>query len=117
MMFFLEHGFRAIAHDRRGHARSTQTFLGHDKDPYAADVTELVAALDLKNSIHIGHSTGGGEVTRDVARHGAGRVVKAVLISAIPPAFQQSATNPDGVPREVVDQIRSGTADHRAQFY
>src|SRR3954447_23637961 len=90
MMFFLEHGFRVIAHDRRGHGRSTQTFLGHDMDTYAADVAELVEALDLNNSIHIGHSTGGGEVTRYVARHGVGRVVKAVLISAIPPTFMQS---------------------------
>src|SRR4051812_21171049 len=117
MMFFLEHGFRVIAHDRRGHGRSSQTFLGHDMDTYAADVAELVEALDLKNSVHIGHSTGGGEVTRYVARHGAGRVVKAVLISAIPPTFMQSARNPDGVPKETVDQIRAGTAYHRSQFY
>jgi non-heme chloroperoxidase len=117
MMFFLEHGFRVIAHDRRGHGRSTQTFLGHDMDTYAADVAELVEALDLKGSVHIGHSTGGGEVTRYVARHGEGRVVKAVLISAIPPTFMRSARNPDGVPKEVVDDIRAGTANHRSQFY
>jgi non-heme chloroperoxidase len=86
-------------------------------DTYAADVAELVDALDLKESIHIGHSTGGGEVTRYVARHGAGRVVKAVLISAIPPTFMKSATNPDGVPKEVVDGIGDGTANHRSQFY
>ena len=117
MMFFLEHDFRVIAHDRRGHGRSTQTFLGHDMDTYAADVAELVEHLDLKNSVHIGHSTGGGEVTRYVARHGKRRVAKAVLISAIPPTFMQSATNPDGVPKEVVDGIRNGTAYNRAQFY
>jgi hypothetical protein len=106
MMFFLEHGYRVIAHDRRGHGRSTQTFLGHDMDTYAADVAELVEALDLKDSIHIGHSTGGGEVARYVARHGKGRVAKAVLISAIPPTFMKSDKNPDGVPKEVVDEIR-----------
>ena len=90
MMFFLDHGYRVIAHDRRGHGRSTQTVNGHDMDTYAADVAELVKALDLKNAVHIGHSTGGGEVTRYVARHGKGRVAKAVLISAIPPTFMKS---------------------------
>ncbi len=117
MMFFLEQGFRVIAHDRRGHGRSTQTFLGHDMDTYAADVAELVEALDLKDSVHIGHSTGGGEVARYVARHGKDRVAKAVLISAIPPTFMKSDKNPDGVPKEVVDGIRDGTANHRSQFY
>ena len=117
MMFFLNHGYRVIAHDRRGHGRSTQTAEGHDMDTYAADVAELVAALDLRNAIHIGHSTGGGEVTRYVARHGKGRVVKAVLISSIPPLFIKTEKNPDGVPREVVDGLRDGTAYHRAQFY
>src|SRR6202795_1764050 len=117
MMFFLEHGYRVIAHDRRGHGRSTQTANGHDMDTYAADVAELVKALDLKNAIHIGHPTGGGEVTRYVARHGKGRVAKAVLISAIPPTFQKSERNPDGVPKEVVDGLRDGTANHRSQFY
>jgi non-heme chloroperoxidase len=87
MMFFLDHGYRVIAHDRRGHGRSTQTGTGNDMDTYAADVAELVKALDLKNAIHIGHSTGGGEVTRYVAQHGTGRVAKAVLISSIPPTF------------------------------
>ena len=116
-MFFLDHGYRVIAHDRRGHGRSTQTANGHDMDTYAADVAELVKALDLKNAIHIGHSTGGGEVTRYVARHGKGRVAKAVLISAIPPLFMKSERNPDGVPKEVVDGIRDGTANHRSQFY
>jgi non-heme chloroperoxidase len=117
MMFFLGRGYRVIAHDRRGHGRSTQTDTGNDMDTYAADVDELVTALDLDNAIHIGHSTGGGEVTRYVARHGKGRVAKAVLISAIPPLFMQSKGNPDGVPKDVVDGIRDGTANHRSQFY
>jgi non-heme chloroperoxidase len=117
MMFFLAHGYRVIAHDRRGHGRSTQTSKGHDMDTYAADVAEVVNHLDLRDAIHIGHSTGGGEVTRYVARHGKGRVKKAVLISAIPPTFMQSARNPDGVPKAVVDGIRDGTAYHRSQFY
>ena len=117
MMFFLARGYRVIAHDRRGHGRSTQTVNGHDMDTYAADVAELVKALDLENTVHIGHSTGGGEVTRYVARHGKGRVAKAVLISAIPPLFMMSDKNPDGVPKEVVDGIRDGTANHRSQFY
>jgi len=118
MMFFLAQGFRVIAHDRRGHGRSTQTANGHDMDVYAADVEEVAKALDLKNAIHIGHSTGGGEVTRYVAKYGKARsVAKAVLISAIPPQFMQSARNPDGVPKAVVDGIRDGTANHRSQFY
>ena len=117
MMFFLGKGYRVIAHDRRGHGRSTQTDKGHDMDTYAADVAAVVKALDLKNAIHIGHSTGGGEVTRYVAKYGKGRVAKAVLISAIPPTFMQSERNPDGVPKEVVDGIRNGTAFNRAQFY
>ena len=118
MMFFLSKGFRVIAHDRRGHGRSTQTANGHDMDVYAADVEEVAKALDLKNAIHIGHSTGGGEVTRYVAKYGKARsVAKAVLISAIPPQFMVSARNPDGVPKAVVDGIRDGTANHRSQFY
>lgn len=117
MTFFLEHGYRVIAHDRRGHGRSTQTIKGHDMDTYAADVAELAEALDLKDSIHIGHSTGGGEVTRYVARHGKGRVAKAVLISSIPPMLVQSAKNPDGLPMAVFDQLRDGTGNHRSQFY
>ena len=117
MMFFLGHGYRVIAHDRRGHGRSTQTATGNDMDTYAADVSELTTALDLKNAIHIGHSTGGGEVTRYVARHGKGRVAKAVLISAIPPTFMKSDRNPDGVPKEAVDGLRDGTANRRSQFY
>src|SRR5882724_10974003 len=117
MMFFLERGYRVIAHDRRGHGRSTQTVNGNDMDTYAADVAGLVEALDLKDAIHIGHSTGGGEVVRYVARHGKGRVVKAVIISAIPPCMVKSEKNPDGVPIEVFDDIRNGTANHRSQFY
>ena len=117
MMFFLKQGYRVIAHDRRGHGRSTQTDKGHDMSTYAADVAEIVEKLDLKNSVHIGHSTGGGEVTRYVAQHGKGRVAKAVLISAIPPLFMQTDKNPDGVPKAVVDGIRDGTANHRSQFY
>src|SRR6201985_3548800 len=117
MMFFLQHGYRVIAHDRRGHGRSTQTATGNDMDTYAADVAELTAKLDLKNAVHIGHSTGGGEVTRYVAKFGKGRVAKAWLISAIPPHFMKSEQNPDSVPKEVVDGIRDGTAYHRAQFY
>ena len=117
MMFFLKKGYRVIAHDRRGHGRSTQTALGHDMDTYAADAFEVVKALDLKDAVHIGHSTGGGEVARYVATYGKGRVKKAVLISAIPPTFMQSERNPDGVPKEVVDGLRDGTANHRAQFY
>jgi non-heme chloroperoxidase len=117
MMFFLGKGYRVIAHDRRGHGRSTQTNKGHDMDTYAADVAELTAKLDLRDAIHIGHSTGGGEVTRYVAKYGKGRVAKAVLISAIPPLFMKSEKNPDGVPMEVIDGIRDGTANHRSQFY
>jgi len=117
MMFFLGKGYRVIAHDRRGHGRSTQTATGHDMDTYADDAYEVVKKLDLKNAVHIGHSTGGGEVTRYVARHGKGRVKKAVLISAIPPLFMKTDKNPDGVPKEVVDGIRDGTANHRSQFY
>lgn len=117
MMFFLERGYRVIAHDRRGHGRSTQTVSGNDMDTYAADVAELVTALDLKHVIHIGHSTGGGEVIRYVAQHGNGRVAKAVLISAVPPGMVKSEKNPDGIPLEVFDDIRESTANHRAQYY
>lgn len=118
MMFFLAKGYRVIAHDRRGHGRSTQTSKGHDMDTYAADAEAVAKQLELKNAIHIGHSTGGGEVARYVAKYGGGgRVAKAVLISSIPPLFQKGAHNPDGVPPEVVQGIRDGTAQHRAQFY
>jgi len=117
MMFFLNRGFRVIAHDRRGHGRSTQTANGHDIDTYAADVAELTKALDLKNAVHIGHSTGGGEVIRYVAKHGKGRVAKAVLISAVTPIMIQSKTNPEGVPLSVFDEIREGTATKRPQYF
>lgn len=117
MMFFLQHGFRVIAHDRRGHGRSTQTDKGHDMDTYAADVAELVTALDLKNAIHIGHSTGGGEVIRYVARHGNGRVAKAVLISSVTPIMAQSESNPQGIPIPIFDEIRSKTATQRQQYF
>jgi non-heme chloroperoxidase len=117
LFFFLERGYRVIAHDRRGHGRSTQTVTGNEMDTYAADVAELATALDLKNAVHIGHSTGGGEVARYVAKHGKGRVAKAVLISAVPPIMVKSAKNPGGLPMEVFDGIREGTAKNRAQFY
>ena len=117
MMFFLAQGYRVIAHDRRGHGRSSQTSQGHDMDTYAADAFAVVEKLNLAHAIHIGHSTGGGEVTRYVAKYGKGRVAKAVLISAIPPTFMQSERNPDGVPKGVVDSIRDGTAFNRSQFY
>jgi len=117
MMFFLDRGYRVIAHDRRGHGRSSQAAVGHDMDTYASDAAAVVTHLNLSNAIHIGHSTGGGEVTRYVAKFAKGRASKAVLISAIPPMFMQSARNPDGVPKEVVDSIRDGTANHRSQFY
>ena len=117
MMFFLERGYRVIAHDRRGHGRSTQTVSGNEMDTYAADVAELAEKLDLREAIHIGHSTGGGEVARYVARYGKERVSAAVLISAVPPVMVKSDKNPGGLPIEVFDQIREGTAKHRAQFY
>src|SRR3954452_25077901 len=106
MLFFLSQGFRVIAHDRRGHGRSTQTADGNDMDTYATDVAALTAALDLRNAVHIGHSTGGGEVTRYVARHGKGRVAKAVLVSAIPPVMIKSDSNPGGLPVSVFDDLR-----------
>lgn len=117
MMFFLNEGFRVIAHDRRGHGRSGQSAGGHDMDTYAADVAELTKALDLKDAIHVGHSTGGGEVIRYAAKYGQGRVAKAVLISAVTPVMVQSASNPDGVPLSVFDEIRVGTATSRPQYF
>jgi non-heme chloroperoxidase len=116
MLFFLAHGYRVIAHDRRGHGRSTQTATGNDMDTYAADCAALVRHLDLTNAIHVGHSTGGGEVARYVARHGAHRVAKAALISAITPVMLKSESNPAGTPLEVFDSFRAGMAN-RAQFY
>ena len=117
MIFFLNKGFRVIAHDRRGHGRSSQASGGHDMDTYAADVAELAAALDLKDAIHVGHSTGGGEVMRYVAKYGKGRVAKAVLISAVTPIMLQTAANPDGVPTSVFDEIRLNTATQRPQYF
>jgi non-heme chloroperoxidase len=117
MMFFLNAGFRVIAHDRRGHGRSSQTAVGNDMDTYAADVAELTAALDLKDAIHVGHSTGGGEVIRYVAKYGQGRVAKAVLISAVTPLMVQTENNPEGIPMSVFDGIREGTATKRQQFF
>lgn len=116
-MFFFQQGYRVIAHDRRGHGRSTQTVTGNEMDTYAADVAELAKALDLKDAVHIGHSTGGGEVARYVARHAKGRVAKAVLIGAVTPVMVKSEKNPGGVPIEVFDGVRDGTANHRSQFY
>jgi non-heme chloroperoxidase len=117
MMFFLAQGFRALAHDRRGHGRSTQTDAGHDMDTYAADVIELARALDLRDAVHVGHSTGGGEVTRYVARAEPGRVAKAVIIAAIPPVMIRKESNPGGLPMEVFDGYRAAVAADRAQLY
>jgi len=117
MMFFLSHGYRVIAHDRRGHGRSTQTSGGHDMDHYADDLAALTAHLDLKGAVHVGHSTGGGEVTRYLARHGESRVSKAVLISSVPPLMVKTAANPGGLPKEVFDGLQEQTATNRAQFY
>jgi non-heme chloroperoxidase len=117
MMFFLGQGYRVIAHDRRGHGRSSQAANGHDMDTYVADVFALTDALDLQGAIHIGHSTGGGEVARYVAQAKPGRVAKAVLVSAVAPIMVKTAANPDGVPMEVFDQVREQTAVNRAQFF
>lgn len=117
MLFFVSQGYRVIAHDRRGHGRSTQTAHGNDMNTYAADVAALVAHLELKNAVHIGHSTGGGEVARYVAQHGEGLVAKAVLIGAVSPIMVKSASNPGGLPLEVFDGFRSALAANRAQFY
>ena len=118
MMFFLAKGYRVIAHDRRGHGRSSQTAGGHEMDTYAADMAALAAHLDLKDAVHIGHSTGGGEVARYVARHGGGgRVGKAVLIGAVPPIMVKSDKNPGGLPIEVFDGFRAALVANRAQFF
>lgn len=118
LMFFLAKGFRVIAHDRRGHGRSSQTFDGNEMDTYASDLSQLTAHLGLKGAVHIGHSTGGGEVARYVAKYGQdGRVGKAVLIGAVPPVMVKSDKNPGGLPIEVFDGIRAGVAANRAQFY
>ncbi|WSB82501.1 alpha/beta hydrolase [Streptomyces cellulosae] len=117
MLFFLQRGYRVIAHDRRGHGRSDQTAGGHEMDTYAADVAALTDALDLRDAVHIGHSTGGGEVTRYVARAKPGRVAKAVLVSAVPPVMAKSESNPGGTPIEVFDGFRSQLAANRSQLY
>lgn len=117
MMFFLDKGYRVIAHDRRGHGRSTQTYKGNDMNTYAADVAELTAFLDLKNAIHVGHSTGGGEAIRYAAQYGKERVAKVVLISAITPYMIQDENNPEGVLLAVFDDIRYNTLNNRQQFY
>ena len=117
MMFFGARGFRVIAHDRRGHRRSDQTWDGNNMDQYADDLAELIEQLDLKDIILIGHSTGGGEVARYVGRHGTGRVAKAVLLAAVPPIMLKSESNPEGTPIEVFDEIRAGTLKDRASFF
>ena len=118
MLYFLGQGFRVVAHDRRGHGRSSQTDTGNEMDTYAADAAQLFEHLGLKGAVHIGHSTGGGEVTRYVARHGGnGRVAKAVLVGAVPPVMVKSEKNPGGLPLEVFDGFRAALAANRAQFY
>jgi non-heme chloroperoxidase len=117
MLYFLEQGYRVVAHDRRGHGRSDQTDTGNEMDTYAQDVIELARHLDLKNAVHIGHSTGGGEVARYAARAEPGRIAKAVLIGAVPPVMAKSDANPDGIPMEVFDGFRSALIANRAQFF
>jgi non-heme chloroperoxidase len=117
MMFFLSHGYRVIAHDRRGHGRSSQVADGHDMDHYADDLLALTEHLDLKKAIHIGHSTGGGEIARYIGRHGENRVAKAVLISSVPPLMVKTPANPGGLPKEVFDGFQTQVANDRAQFY
>jgi non-heme chloroperoxidase len=117
MLFFLQHGYRVIAHDRRGHGRSTQTGDGHDMDHYADDLAALTAHLDLQDAVHVGHSTGGGEVVHYIARHGESRVAKAVLISAVPPLMVQTDANPGGLPKSVFDDLQTQLAANRSEFY
>ena len=117
MLFFQSHGFRVIAHDRRGHGRSSQSWEGNEMDTYADDLATLVESLDLKKAIHVGHSTGGGEVARYIGRHGTKRVAKAVLISAVPPLMVKTAANPAGLPIEVFDGLRASVLADRAQFF
>jgi non-heme chloroperoxidase len=117
MMFFLNHGFRVVAHDRRGHGRSTQVADGHDMDHYADDLAAVVAHLDLKGAVHVGHSTGGGEVVHYLARHGESRAAKGALLSAVPPLMVKTPANPGGLPKEVFDGFQSQLAANRAQFY
>ena len=117
MLFFGQHGFRVIAHDRRSHGLSDQTWDGNNMDRYADDLAELIEALDLKDVVLIGHSTGGGEVSHYIGRHGTARVAKVVLVGAVPPLMLKTAANPDGTPIEAFDGIREGTAKNRSQFY
>ena len=117
MLFFLQHGYRVIAHDRRGHGRSTQTSDGHDMDHYADDLAAVTAHLDLRDAVHVGHSTGGGEVVRYIARHGESRVAKAVLISSVPPLIVQTEANPGGLPKSVFDDLQAQLAANRSVFY
>src|SRR6267143_5476178 len=117
LLFFLHHSYRVIAHDRRGHGRSSQTSGGHDMDHYADDLAALTKHLDLKAAVHVGHSTGGGEVVHYIARHGESRVAKAALISAVPPLMVKTPANPGGLPKEVFDGFQAGVATNRAQFY
>ena len=117
MLYFLAQGFRVIAHDRRGHGRSSQTWTGNEMDTYADDLAALTEALDLKNAIHVGHSTGGGEVAHYIGRHGSKRVAKAVLIGAVPPIMLKTAANLGGLPIEVFDGFRAALAANRAQFF
>src|ERR1700730_9024053 len=117
MFFLASHGYRCIAHDRRGHGRSSQPWNGNALDTYADDLATLVETLDLKNAIHVGHSTGGGEVARYIGRHGTKRVDKAVLISAVPPLMLKTPANPGGLPIEVFDQLRTAVLTDRAQFF
>jgi len=117
MLFFLKHGYRVIAHDRRGHGRSSQPGEGHDMDHYADDLAAVTAHLDLKNAIHVGHSTGGGEVVHYLARHGEGRVAKAAILCAVPPLMLKTAANPNGLPKKVFDDFQVALAANRSQFY
>ncbi|MDU6725514.1 MAG: alpha/beta hydrolase [Bradyrhizobium sp.] len=117
MLFFLNHGFRVIAHDRRGHGRSSQGSDGHDMDHYADDLAALTAHLDLKGAVHVGHSTGGGEVVHYLARHGESRAAKAAIIAAVPPLMVQTAANPGGLPKSVFDDFQAQVATRRAEFY
>jgi len=117
MLFFLNHGYRVIAHDRRGHGRSSQNGVGHDMDHYADDLAALIAHLNLKDAIHVGHSTGGGEVVRYLGRHGESRVAKAAIMSAVPPLMVKTAANPGGLPKEVFDDLQAQLAASRTKFY
>src|ERR1700745_1352868 len=117
MLFFQSHGYRVIAHDRRGHGRSSQTSDGHDMNHYADDLAALTAHLDLKEAVHVGHSPAGGEVVRYLPRHGESRVAKAVLISAVPPLMVKTAANPGGLPKEVFDNFQTQVATNRSPFY